>query len=76
MKRSEMIKYLVGLLRMPRFSPVSDEILAEEILTALEANGMVPPAIKKETVTRAQHPQTKEEGNFIQYLMRHEWEKE
>ena len=66
MKRSEMLEYLVQVLKLPRTNMVSEEVLAEEILTALEANGMVPPEIETEFYDRAN----------CDYHKAHEWEKE
>ncbi len=66
MKRSEMIDYLTALLELPRSEQISNKALAEEILTALEVKGMVPPEIETEHYDRAN----------CEYFRVHEWEEE
>lgn len=66
MKRSEMVEQLKIVLKLPRLKSLSEDALAEEILTALEAQGMAPPEIETKNYDRAN----------CEYHRAHEWEEE
>lgn len=76
MKRSVMQMALCKLLEEQSVQGTSYMFRAQQILEFLQMNGMLPPQVKTERISKAVHPVTKETGEFRSWTMQSRWEDE